>query len=120
MKENIPEATVVMAKCSRSRQSFGIRMERKANRTWYCTWTFRLSDTAASREGYSDTSVSGLVDLDQEYPGCPYCEAMGWFKCGNCGKLTCNSGETYVTCAWCGQSGEAQAADHFDLSGGGY
>ena len=120
MRETEMQATVVMAKCRRAKQPFGIRMERRRNGTWYCTWAFKLGERAAAREGYGDTMVSGRVDLDPEYPGCPYCGAGGWFCCGSCGKLTCNAGETEVTCAWCGRSVTCSAADTFDLKGGGY
>lgn len=120
MKETMNQATVVMAKCRRSNQPYGIRMEKKRDGVWYCTWAFKLSERAAANEGYGGTLVSGRVDLDAEYPGCPHCGAMGWFSCGSCGKLTCNSGETHVTCSWCNMSGECSAAESFDLKGDGY
>ena len=120
MKETMNQATVVMAKCRRSKQPYGIRMEKKRDGVWYCTWAFKLSERAAANEGYGGTLVSGRVDLDAEYPGCPYCGAMGWFSCGSCGKLTCNSGEIHVTCSWCNMSGECSAAESFDLKGDGY
>ena len=83
MKETMNQATVVMAKCRRSNQPYGIRMEKKRDGVWYCTWAFKLSERAAANEGYGGTLVSGRVDLDAEYPGCPYCGAMGWFSCEN-------------------------------------
>lgn len=114
------EATVVMAKCTHSRECFGIRTEKKGG-AWHQTWAFKLSPQAASREGYAEEPVSGRIIVDDEYPGCPYCKAMGWFNCGRCGKLTCHNGrESFVTCAWCGNSGNTSAADSFDLKGGGY
>lgn len=120
MKEIVTQATVIMAKCIQSRQPFGIRTEQRANGAWYCTWAFKISEKSATHEGYSDTSVSGAVGLTDEYPGCPYCGASGWFSCENCGKLTCYSGESSVTCGWCGNSGGCSPADSFDLKGGGY
>jgi len=119
MKE-ISQATVVMARCRRSKRSYGIRLEKRADGVWYCTWAFPLGEKAASNEGYGGTLVSGRVAVDPEYPGCPYCGAMGWFSCGSCGKLTCNDGETHVTCGWCGMSGECQPAESFDLKGDRY
>lgn len=113
------EATVVMAKCQRQKRPFGIRTER-INNVWTCTWTFELSEKAASNEGYDQVNISGQMGLDENYPGCPYCGAGGWFKCGKCGKLTCHSGESVVTCAWCGNKGECTTSDTFDLSGSGY
>ena len=67
MKETMNEATVVMAKCRRTKQPFGTRMEKKKDGVWYCTWAFRLSERAAANEGYGGTLVSGRVDLDAEY-----------------------------------------------------
>lgn len=119
MKES-SQATVVMARCRRSGQTYGIRLEKRQDGVWYCTWAFMLGAKAAANEGYGETLVSGRVDIAPEYPGCPYCEAMGWFSCGKCGKLTCNDGESHVTCSWCGSSGECQQAERFDLKGGGY
>lgn len=113
-------ATVIMARCQRSKKPFGIRTEKMNDGVWHCTWTFPLKEQAAAREGYSDTMVSGRVGLDEEYPGCPYCEAEKWFSCSGCGKLTCQGTETHVVCAWCGNSGETYSAQEFDLRGGGY
>lgn len=120
MKEDMNQAVVVMAKCCHTHQPFGIRMEKRKDGVWYCTWAFKLSELAASHEGYTDARVSGKVSFDPDYPGCPYCGAMGWFSCGSCGKLTCNSGETHVTCSWCNTSGDCSAAESFDLKAGGY
>ena len=71
MKETMNQATVVMAKCRRSNQPYGIRMEKKRDGVWYCTWAFKLSERAAANEGYSGTLVSGRVDLDAEYQDVP-------------------------------------------------
>lgn len=120
MSEQVIQATVMMAKCRRGRQSFGIRTEQRSNKTWYCTWAFKMSESAAANEGYSNVAVKGNIDFTPDYPGCPYCGASGWFTCGKCGKLTCNDGEDYVTCSWCGNSGGSTEADTFDLKGGGY
>ena len=66
MKETMNPATVVMAKCQRSKLPFGIRMEKKKDGVWYCTWAFKLSEKAAANEGYSATPISGRVALDAE------------------------------------------------------
>ena len=119
MQEFKREANVVVAKCTHSKQPFGIRMER-INDGWSCTWAFKINEKSAKNEGYDTAMVSGRIETDPEYPGCPYCGTMGWFSCGKCGNLTCYSGENIVTCAWCGNKGECQEADTFDLKGGGY
>ncbi|TGX96150.1 hypothetical protein E5357_17165 [Hominisplanchenecus murintestinalis] len=121
MREDVLEASVVMAKCRTSHQPYGIRIEKRRNNTWYCTWAFKLSEKSAGNEGYGSTMISGRVDVDPEYPGCPYCGGNGWVSCGHCNKLTCYNGEgDSFTCAWCGNSGKLQSAETFDLSGGGY
>ena len=113
------EATVMMAKCQRQKMPFGIRTERTGTE-WVCTWAFPLSQRSASNEGYDAVSVSGRITMTEEYPGCPYCKAGGWFKCGKCEKLTCYSGEKTVTCAWCGNTSECTVSDTFDLRGTGF
>ena len=121
MREDVREASVVMCKCKNSHKPYGIRIERRSNNTWYLTWAFKLSERAGSNEGYGNTMISGRVDVDPEYPGCPYFGGGGWVSCGNCGKLTCYDGVgNRFTCAWCGSSGELQMAESFDLRGGGY
>ena len=121
MENNKREATVVLAKCKHSKMPFGIRVEKKSDGVWYCTWAFKINEKAASHEGYGDTLISGKIDWDPGYPGCPYCGSMGWISCGYCGKLTCaDEAKGYFTCSWCGNSGEAQVADTFNLQGGGY
>ena len=72
MKETMNEATVVMAKCRRSKQPFGIRMEKKKDGVWYCTWAFRLSERAAANEGYGGTLVSGETHVT-----CGWCNMSG-------------------------------------------
>ena len=121
MKKDVREANVVMAKCKSSKRPFGIRIEKRMDNVWYYTWAFKLSEQAGNTEGYENVMISGRVDMDTEYPGCPYCGGIGWISCGNCGKLTCYNGESnHFTCAWCGNSGEVQFGETFDLSGGGY
>lgn len=121
MREDVREASVVMAKCNKSHRPYGIRIERRTDNIWYETWAFKLSEKAGSNEGYGNTMISGQIKIDDEYPGCPYCGAIGWVSCSSCGKLTCYSGEgNSFTCSWCGNSGKLRTAETFDLSGGGY
>lgn len=120
MKEFEREANVVVARCMHSKQPFGIRMEKQSD-AWHCTWAFKINEKSAKNEGYDTVMVSGRVELDEEYPGCPYCGAMGWFSCGGCGNITCYSGESdIVTCSWCNQKSKCQATDEFELKGGGF
>ena len=120
MKSEKREATVIIAKCKQSKLPFGIRTEKESDGAWYFTWAFKISEKAASREGYGSTLISGRVAFNNEYPGCPYCGSSTAFCCDNCGNLTCHGNKKTVTCAWCGSKGETVEAEHFDLYGGGY
>ena len=115
------EAHVVLARCSRSRENFGIRIERRSDGVWSQTWAFPISAKNAAREGYGSAMLSGRVVTEASYPGCPYCGGAGWVLCGRCGKLTCASGSIeWFTCAWCGNSGAVSGAETFALQGGGF
>lgn len=120
MRNDVLEANVITAKCRNAKKTFGVRVEKRTDMAWYCTWTFPISEKSASNEGYGATMISGRVELDEEYPGCPYCGAMGWASCGACGKLTCCGDEEFFKCGWCGNSGTLTESDTFDLTGGGY
>jgi hypothetical protein len=115
------EATVIMATCQNSRQTFGIRAE-KINRDWHFTWAFPIDVKAAKREGYDTTTVSGNILLDAEYPGCPYCKGSGFVHCGNCRKVVCWDGKTMrFKCPVCGEQGDINFTKEFDnIKGGGY
>lgn len=120
MRDPQREGVVVMARCNHSHQPFGITMEKGADGAWHCLWAFKISDQAASSEGYGNEMVSGRVVTDPEYPGCPHCGAQSWFSC-DCGKITCLEGmASSATCAWCGNSGELVKVESVDLRGGGY
>jgi hypothetical protein len=101
-----PKVVIVMARCSHSQQSFGIRFEQKLPNQWVADWAFAIKEAAAKREGYDKSEIAGSFGFDAAYPGCPYCEASGIFKC-SCGKVACWDGKCRkVTCPWCGRSSE--------------
>ncbi len=111
-------ASVVLCRCRHSRELYGIRAEKCNADTWLFTWSFKIKETSAKREGYDSNYVSGQINHSDEFPGCPYCESHSWFQCGACGKLTCCLPDPqYTKCAWCGNEGECQTAEHFDISG---
>lgn len=119
MRNSSKEATVIMARCNRTRLPFGITMEKRGG-TWHQVWAFKMSEKSASVEDYGETMVQGQIVTDPEYPGCPHCGAHAWFSC-SCGKLTCLSeSQTTATCSWCGFTGTLQSAESFDLCGGGF
>ena len=102
----MPQVVIVMARCSGSKQSFGIRFEEKARGQWAADWAFAVKETSASKEGYDRGKVTGNFWFDDGYPGCPYCRVRSIFRCG-CGKVACWDGERRtVTCPWCNGAGE--------------
>jgi len=120
MKEKSKNAIVILAKCRKNKNTFGIRAEEKSRNFISFTWAFPIADSSAKREGYDQTGLSGSVEFDNDYPGCPYCKEANFVQCGKCKKLTCYAGDRTFTCAWCGNQGEVTTAESFDLSGGGF
>jgi hypothetical protein len=97
---------IVTARCSLSKQSYGIRIERRGARQWAATWAFAIKEAAARREGYDKSRIEGSFVLDAAFPGCPLCKANGFYLCG-CGKVACwNNRTTTVVCPWCSKHGE--------------
>jgi hypothetical protein len=117
-------AKVIMSKCSKTKQAFGIRIEERGH-DWVRTWAFKIDERKAKREGFEANTVSGSMNADSGYPGCPFCGSQGFIQCG-CGKTGCDGGvvkrekSAEVTCPWCGNSGKLVTAESFDVSGGGY
>lgn len=98
---------IVTARCSKSKQCFGIRLERQAANEWAATWSFAMKEGVAKKEGYDKSRVSGAFALAPGYPGCPHCQGHGFFLCGGCGKVGCwNRESRSVICPWCSQTGE--------------
>ncbi|MDR2476785.1 MAG: hypothetical protein LBD18_03250 [Treponema sp.] len=117
-------AKVIMAKCSKMRKAFGIRIEQRGD-DWVRTWAFPMDEREAKREGYDANTVSGSMNAAEGYPGCPHCGAVGFAQCP-CGKIGCDGGLTASgdclkqTCPWCGETSQYRTADSFNVSGGGY
>jgi len=100
-KVNMKEATVITVKCARTSKLYGMRMEKKDTK-WVATWAFRLSEVTAKSEKYDKEKVSGELDMDDNYPGCPYCGSYGLIQCGSCGKLFDWDGKSQnISCVHC-------------------
>lgn len=105
----IPTVVIVLARCSRRRQGFALRLEEQGAGRWFADWAFAVAEARASREGYDQGEIAGRFDFADTYPGCPHCEAGGIFRCGACGKVSCWDGRQQpVTCAWCGRAAPLQ------------
>jgi hypothetical protein len=102
-----PTANIALCKCKEGHKAFGVRFEEYENE-WKATWAFVIKkEGAEERENYNKTKLKGLIRLDKDYPGCPYCGSRGFVICGECGGLNCNihGGEEQFTCGWCGEAG---------------
>jgi hypothetical protein len=115
---NTPNVVIVLAKCRKHKQPYGIRIEEKQPSVWLADWAFIIQENKARKEGYDRSEIQGTFGIDPAYPGCPYCHSPGFFKCG-CGKVACWDGETpVVTCPWCNSKGKLTGAID-NLSAGG-
>jgi hypothetical protein len=102
---------IVCARCGHTADGFGIRFERSGETRWSATWAFPLKENAARREGYDRSEISGTIQLDPAYPGCPHCGDATIVRCGSCGKVSCWNGEArVVTCARCKSRAELAGA----------
>lgn len=96
------EASVIIQKCSKSNQFFGVRIQKTPNGDWVRTWAFPVKESYGKTEGFDKNNICGSMFATEEYPGCPYCEAYGFVQCGKCNKISCWDGEESPTCPWCG------------------
>ena len=103
------KVVIIMARCSHSKQSFGIRLEDKLTGQWMADWAFPIKEAGAKREGYDKSEIAGSFSVDDAYPGCPYCEQKSFVKCGGalCNKVSCGGDQgSFHTCPWCGNKGQ--------------
>lgn len=101
---SILKVVIIIARCSHTKQAFGIRFEEKAKGQWIADWAFAVKETYASKEGYDRNTIIGTFMFDTSYSGCPYCQAKSIYKC-SCGKVNCWDGQTnIVICSWCAQT----------------
>ena len=115
------EATVALCKCGKVHKAYGVRFEKVGKKHWKYTWAFPIKESTAKHEGYDKTSIVGVIEPTNDYPGCPYCWAQSFVIC-NCGKLNCDNTSGLgglFTCEWCGTTGKLGIYDGsgFDSSG---
>ena len=113
------KAFAIMAVCEETKKHFGITVDEISSRHYKFVWAFKIDKDIAHKEGYDIHTVTGTVELDGEYPGCPYCGSKQ-FYIFSCGKVVCYHGQQRVTCPECGATGELTAVDEIDLKGSGY
>jgi hypothetical protein len=115
---DILNVVIVLARCRRSGQLYGLRFQEKSHGRWVADWAFPLKERTAKREGFERGEIRGDFVFEASYPGCPSCGAVSIFRC-SCGKVACWDTEVKrVTCPWCRQPGTlAGTVDR--LAGGG-
>lgn len=96
-------ANVLLARCKKNKQLYGITIEKIDSTKWEMKYSYPIDENRAKSEGFDKTSISADCYAADCYPGCPYCGSLGFVKCGKCGKLTCWSNETSLTCSWCNE-----------------
>jgi hypothetical protein len=117
-------AKVILSRCSKTRKTFGIRIEERRG-DWVRTWAFPIDERKAKREGFDANTITGSMSADDEYPGCPHCGNTGFLQCA-CEKISCSGGiiqhedSATCTCPWCGETDEYSDAESFEVSSGGY
>ena len=113
------KAFAIMAVCPETKKYYGVTVDQIRRGAYKFVWAFPIDRDKAQREGYDSQHVHGTIELDAEYPGCPYCKSNQFIFC-SCGAVMCWHGQRVVKCPKCGQSGEVTAASSFDLHGGGF
>jgi hypothetical protein len=118
-------AKVILARCSKTRKTFGIRIEQR-NGDWVRTWAFPIDEHKAKREGFDAETVSGSLKAVSGYPGCPHCGGIPVAPC-SCGKIFCAKDwagkEMELTCPWCGRTAvysPREKGEKIDVSSGDY
>jgi hypothetical protein len=119
-------AKVIMARCSKTKKAFGIRIEERGG-DWVRTWAFPLDERKAKHEGYDANAVTGSMKAADDYPGCPHCGFGGFsHDSTGCGKVHCGGGGTNLgdctelTCPWCGKTDRYVSAETMTVAGNGY
>ena len=114
------EAVVVLSKCPQAHRIYGIRAEKAAQNHWRLTWAFPVKELSAKRESYDRASISGQMEWDPKYPGCPYCGTGSLIIC-SCGHVYCSNVREDGTsiCPWCERGGRITGGGGEGRSGGG-
>lgn len=113
------KAFAIMAICPKEKKYYGITVDCIRNNAYRFVWAFKTDKDKAKREGYNTQHVSGSVELDSDYPGCPYCKSKQYVFC-SCGTVICWYRQNIVTCPSCGQSGEITSVSSVELYGGSF
>lgn len=105
------EAVLMSVKCSRTHKSFFARYDRAYDGVYVLT--YGLKEAPQDVSGSSGEEGGEVkIDLSNSRTGpqykCPYCGAVGFVRCGSCGKLTCYDYSGHFTCEHCGSAGSVE------------
>lgn len=96
-----PSVEIVVCRCCRRSEPFGVRFEKYGRSTWRADWAFAVRERTIEREGYRQQQIEGSFELHPAFPGCPHCTNRGLVSCG-CGSVACWDGQTRtVECPGC-------------------
>ena len=110
----------VLTCCEQTRQMFQIEFMQAGATTWEAAKVFTPRGGGRGAAPGGNTAVpggrprvptqpplEGSFTIGTAYPGCPYCQATGFFRCGSCAQLNCwNEQGTWTTCGLCGNAGQ--------------
>ena len=83
------DAFAIIAQCPEAgNKCFGITVDSLGINKFKFVWAFKIDKDKAKREGYDIKKVHGSVELDEDYPGCPYCHSKKFLFC-SCGTILC-------------------------------
>src|SRR6266567_5219143 len=90
----LPNMVIVMSRCSRSREPFGMRFEELSQGLWVTDWAFPVRENTAKKEGYDQSDIKGAFASSDEYPSFPFCKGDSVIYCSRCGKVSCYDGSS--------------------------
>jgi len=105
------KCAVVLAKCQKTKDNFGVRMEHQVQKidnrdvpVWTTTWAYKIKKDAdvQSSGASSQLNLEGDVFiLSDSYPGCPYCGNKRLMQCGECHRTFCaGEDQSTIVCPW--------------------
>lgn len=102
------EAVILPINCVRSHRTFYARYDFAYDEVWVLA--YGLKDIPSDSLESSGNGELSQIDLSNSRIGpqykCPYCGNIEFVCCGECGKLTCYSGNGTFICDHCGNTGE--------------
>jgi hypothetical protein len=99
------EAIFVSMVCSTQRQPTVLRFHR-SGATYVAIGASKQRPGSVIPKGDGGGTSNGSFTTTPAYPGCPYCRADGFVRCGRCQELSCHDDTWEIfNCPRCGNSG---------------